>query len=48
MEKIDNGMEETLRDIVNDDWIQPFSENIIKTLRSIILDIYHNPTLSGL
>ena len=44
MEKIDNGIEETLKDIVKDDWIQPFSENIIKTLRAIILDIYHNPT----
>lgn len=44
MDKIDNGMEETLKDIVKDDWIQPFNENIIKTLRAIILDIYHNPT----
>ena len=44
IDKIDNGVEETLKDIVKDDWIQPFSENIIKTLRTIILDIYHNPT----
>ena len=44
IDKIDNGVEETLKDIVNGDWIQPFSENIIKTLRAIILDIYHNPT----
>lgn len=42
MEKIDSGMEETLKDILKDD--QSFSNNVLKTLSAIILDIYDNPT----
>lgn len=42
MEKIDNGMEETLKDILNA--AQPVDDNVLKTLSAIVLDIADNPT----
>ena len=42
MEKIDNGMEETLKDILNADL--PLRDNVFKTLSAIILAISDHPT----
>ena len=42
MEKIDSGMEETLREMLNDD--QSYRDNVFKTLSSIILAISDHPT----
>ena len=44
MEKIDNGREETLKEILKDD--QPFSDNVVKTLSAVVLDIANNPTFN--
>ena len=44
MEKIDSGMDETLKDILKDD--SSLSNNVVKTLSAIIFDIAYNPTFN--
>lgn len=44
MEKIDSGMDETLKDILKDD--SSLSNNVVTTLSAIIFDIAYNPTFN--